>query len=206
MNTQVKQLLEQIEGLSVQTGLDRVFGQWDVYRKSLKLTIKEIEKCDNNLNKFLAEGDMRNFSIEAHSMKGLLSNIGADDISVLALELENASNRADSAFCVSALQPFLKALGEFAGRLMEAFAQEDQNNGPIEIPADLPIIFDKLKTAFDEANYLAMDKEIENLDALMPGGALKEEIEKIKDAVMMMDYDCALEVMRDLLKKQKGGF
>jgi DNA-binding response OmpR family regulator len=39
---------EQIEGLSVQTGLDRVSGKRDIYKKSLMLTIKEIEKCDKN--------------------------------------------------------------------------------------------------------------------------------------------------------------
>jgi HPt (histidine-containing phosphotransfer) domain-containing protein len=196
----------EVEGLSVQAGLERVFGQWDVYIKSLKLSIKEIEKCDINLNKFLAAGEMRNFAVEAHSMKGLLANIGATELSPLALELENAADRKDAGFCASALPPFLKLLRDFGEKLSAVFAEEDQYSGPVEIPPELPSIFDKLKAAFTENNFSEIDKEVENLDALNPTGALKEEVEKIKDAVMMMDYDGALTVMRDLLKSKDGSF
>jgi HPt (histidine-containing phosphotransfer) domain-containing protein len=199
-----QQKIEKIEGLSVQAGLDRVFGQWPVYKKSLKLSIKEVEICDENLNKFLSAGDMRNFAIQAHSMKGLLANIGAFELSALALELENASNRKDTAFCASALNPFLKVLHEFGDRLEEIFPEEEQYRGPIEIPPELPLIFKKLEAALNKADFLAIDKEMESIDALNLANNLKEEIEKIQDAVMMMDYDGALEVIRKLLKQQDG--
>ena len=195
-----KQKIEQIEGLSVQAGLDRVLGRWDVYKRSLKLSVNEIKLCDENLNGFLADGDMRNFSIQAHSMKGLLANIGAFELSGLAFELENAADRADTAFCSSALPAFLEALRGFGKNLEEAFAEEDQSREPIEIPSELPLIFDKLEIAFHEADFSAIDKEMETLDKLNAQSALKEEIERIKDAVMLMDYDGALSIMRGLLK------
>jgi CheY-like chemotaxis protein len=62
--------IEQIEGLSIQIGLERISGQRGVFKKSLKLTIDEIEKCDKNLTEFLASGDMNNFRIEVHGIKG----------------------------------------------------------------------------------------------------------------------------------------
>jgi len=199
-NNTEREKIEEIEGLSPQTGLDRVFGRWDVYKKSLKLSIKEIVKCDENLNEFLASDDMRNFSIEAHSMKGLLANIGASGLSNLALELEDASNRKDTAFCISALPPFLKALRGFGRSLEEVFPKENKNSGPVEIPQELPVIFDKLKIAFSDSDFSAIDKEMENLEKLNTDSALEEELDKIKDAVMMMDYDSALSVMQNLLR------
>jgi len=192
--------IEQIEGLSVQAGLESVKGQWDVYKKSLRLTIKEIQKCDINLNKFLAEGDMRSFCIEAHGMKGMLATIGALTLSPLALELETAADRKDAAFCASAMPPFLEALRGFGFRLAEVFAKEDLNRGPVEIPQGLSVIFEKLKAALNESDFSAIDREMLSLDMLNPERALEDEIEKIKDAVMMMDYNSALEVIENLLK------
>ena len=200
---EIEREIGKIEGLSFQAGLERVYGQWDVYKKSLKLTISEIEKCDINLNKFLEKRDMRNFSIEVHGMKGLLANIGALKLSALALELENAGNREDAAFCGSALPPFLKALKIFGKSLEEVFAKENKNSDPLVIPPELPLVFDKLEAAFKADDFLAIDKVMDNLDALNSGGALNDEIDKIKDAVMMMNYEEALIIMRNLRELAK---
>jgi CheY-like chemotaxis protein len=191
--------IEQIEGLSVQTGLDRVSGRRDVYEKSLKLTIAEIEKCDKNLNNFLEAGDIRNFSIEAHSMKGSLANIGATELSANAHALETAADRGDAAFCTAKLPPFLQALNRLRLSLTQAFAKESENRGPVMIPPALPLVFEELTAAFSRMDFPAIDKGIESLNALNTDGALKEEIERIKDAVLVMDYDGAMEVMRKLL-------
>jgi signal transduction histidine kinase/FixJ family two-component response regulator/HPt (histidine-containing phosphotransfer) domain-containing protein len=190
----------QIKGLSVQTGLDRVSGQWDVYRDSFKLLIKEIEKFNKNLNLFLSSGDMRNFSIEAHSMKGSLANIGVMELSALAKELETASDHGDAAFCAANLTPFLEALQDLGSSIAEAFGAESRNIGPIEIPPELPAIFEKLKNAFEDTDFLAIEKLMRSLNELKPEGALKDEIENINDAVLMMEYDSALEAMQRLSK------
>jgi CheY-like chemotaxis protein len=192
--------IEGIKGLSVQTGLGRVSGQREVYKDSLKLLIKEIEKCDKNLKKFLASGDMGNFTIEAHGMKGSLANIGAMGLSALAKELETASDREDAGFCASNLAPFLDALAVLGSSLAETFREESLNLGPIEIPPELQVIFEKLKRAFKETDFLAIEKLMRNLNELEPEGALKEEINNINDAVLVMDYESALEEMQKLLE------
>jgi PAS domain S-box-containing protein len=194
------QKIGKMEMLSVKTGLERVSGQRDVYERSLELTIKEIEKCKKNSNKFLAAGDMHNFSIEVHGMKGSLANIGAMELSAIAKELEAASDRADSAFCLSNTPPFLQELDNLKSGLEEAFELQNLNKGPLEIPKELPPILARMTTAFEETDYLAINEEINSLDALKPEGALKTEIERIKDAILVMDYEGALGVMQGLLK------
>ena len=198
MHKGFRERIEQIQGLSIQTGLDRVSGQWDVYRDSLKLLIKEIEKCNKNLTSFLSSGDMRNFSIEAHSMKGSLANIGVMELSALAKELEAASDHGDAAFCAANLPPFLEALRDLSSSLTEAFGAESRNLGPIEIPPELPAIFEKLKKAIMDTDFLAIEKLMRKLNEIKTDGALKDEIENINDAVLMMDYDSALETMQRL--------
>jgi len=192
--------IEEIEGLSVSAGLDIVDGQRDVYEKTLKLLIQEIEKSCKNLADFLSIGDIDNFRIEVHGIKGSLANIGAADLSTKALELEIASGRKDIDFCASNLPVFLDGLKRLSLEIRDVFSVISQNGGPIEIPPGLPDIFKRMINAFDETDLTTIDREIENLEALNPGGALKEEIEKIKDRVMMMDYDNAAEIMRKLLR------
>ncbi|MCL2768411.1 MAG: ATP-binding protein, partial [Synergistaceae bacterium] len=114
--------IEAIDGLDFFTGLDRVSGQRDVYEKTLKLMMLEIEKSNKNLIKFLSEEDMGNFGIEVHGIKGTLANIGAMDLSARALDLENASDKWDTAFCISNLPDFLKMLNELYAELDNAFS------------------------------------------------------------------------------------
>ena len=188
--------IELIAGLSAKLGLDRASGQRDVFRKSLQLTMGEIEKCDRNLKKFLETGDMRNFTIEVHSMKGTLANIGVMELSGRARELEKAANNADTAFCAANLPAFLEALRDLNSGLVTAFTEKAQNQEPAELPPELPAICEKLAAALDETDFSAIDEAVKSLDALNTGGTLKEEIEKIKYAVLMMDYDAAVELMR----------
>ena len=195
--TDFRKKIERITGLSVQTGLERISGQIDIYEKALKQMLSEIEKCEKNLNKFFAANDMRNFCIEVHSIKSALANVGAMELSALALELENASDKADSAFCSANLPSFLEGLNHFYTSLREVFA-EKTDNGPIEIPPQLVSIFEKLKDAFEKIDFLAIDDGITSLNDLKLQGALLDEIEKIKDAVINTDFISAVEVMKGI--------
>ena len=195
--------IERIEYLSTQAGMERVSGQKDIYKKSLKLMLNEIEKCDENLKEFLASGDMNNFSIEAHSMKSSLANIGAMELSALALELETASHNKEFSFCASHTLPFLEKLVSLKTALAVAFSDNSQSQTPEaqHLPAELTAIFEKLITAFNKTDFKAIDEGINSLNTLPElagNNALQAEIEKIKDAVLMMDYDGAAEIMQKL--------
>ena len=191
--------IEQIEGLSMSIGLGRVEGDRDLYEKTLKLMIYEIEKSDKNLMEFLSANDMGNFCIEVHGIKGSLANIGAMNLSEKAYDLEMASNKNDIEYCVLNLPALLESLKNLNIKLKEAFLVINQSSGPIRIPPELPPVLKRLIIAFDEIDLMHINEEMEKIDALNPGGALKEEIEHIKDMVMMMNYDEAKECINKLL-------
>ena len=191
--------IEQIEEVSLSTGLFRVSGQRDVYKKILKQMINEIEKCDKNLKEFLAADDMHNFRIEVHSMKGSLANIGAMELATMARELEIASSQEDSAFCALNLPPLLEELSGLSLNLKNAFSVINQSDGSIEIPPELQPIFEKLTYAFGDMDIVTIAGEMERLAMFNLTGALKEEIEQIKDAVLIMDYDKAAEIIQRLM-------
>jgi CheY-like chemotaxis protein/HPt (histidine-containing phosphotransfer) domain-containing protein len=190
--------IEQISELSVKTGLERVSGQRTLYEKTLKLMIKEIEKCAEKLSGFLSSGDIHNFTIEVHSMKGSLANIGAMELSERAYKLEKAADRAEVDYCAMNLPEFLYELKYFGLALSQAFYTIVQPNEPFDIPPELPALFEKLKAAFAQTDFIAIDENMDILDEINAKGALKEELDKIKDAVLTMDYDAAVEVMSSL--------
>ncbi|MDR2541843.1 MAG: transporter substrate-binding domain-containing protein [Treponema sp.] len=203
IKTALWEQIKQIEGLSVETGLERVYGQLDLFEKLLRLTIKEIIKCDNNLREFLAAGDMHNFSIEVHSMKGSLSNIGVIELSELAYKMETAADNKDAAFCAAQMPVFLKELDKLKQSLVKAFADNtsslEQPEVTPELQAKTAAIFDKLKNAFKETDLILIDEAIIDLDTLNLSGSLYEEVEKIKDAVTVMDYEEAMVIMAKCL-------
>ncbi|MDR0290401.1 MAG: response regulator [Treponema sp.] len=193
--------VEEIEGLSVKIGLDRVSGQKDVFEKSLQLTLKEFEKCETSLKAFLESGDLHNFSIEVHGLKGSLANIGIMELSARAYELETAADKGDAAFCAEHLPPLMESLRRVKNGLEAAFgglAAARRQEGPIDIPPELPPIFRKLSAAFADYDFLAIEEGIKSLDALSPSDALRDELDKIKEAVIVADYETALQVMEGL--------
>jgi len=198
-DTEFWNTIAQIEELSLLEGLNRVNGQWDVYEQILRLMVQESSKSIKKLNEFLSANDMNNFCIEVHGLKGALANIGVIDLSTKAFELETASSKQDSDFCRDNLPALLDGIIDLNSKLSEAFSIISQSGDLIEIPPELPLIFQRMKEAFSEIDIVWIDEEVENLDALKLNGTIKNQVEQIKDMVLMMDYDGAIEHMQILL-------
>jgi len=198
-NTVFWKKIEEIEGLSLQIGLNHVSGQKENYEKSLKLIMKEIDKNDNTLVSLLESGDMHGFSTMIHGMKGTLAFIGTEELSAKARNLEKAANLEDKDFCALNLPVFLEGINKLKNSLTEAFKLKPAPQGPSEKPPELALILQKLTIAFNETDFSAIDDGIKSLDALKLGGELYEEIEKIKDAVLVMEYETALEIIGNMV-------
>ena len=87
--------------------------------------------------------------------------------------------------------------------ISKAFAEKIRNSSPVIIPPEMSPLLEKLTEAIGKTDFAAIYAGIENLYALNPQGALREEIGKIKNAVQIMDYDEAEKVMRILKSSLK---
>ena len=201
--------IERIKSFPIATALNRVYGRRDLLKDVLRLLIKELKKSEKNLDVFLDANDMRKFMIDVHGIKGSLANIGAMELAAEANALESASGRGDAGFCASYYPPFKKKIRRLRSELKAAFADAAPKDTPADaplqpdIPLDLKQAFDRLLDAIDAMDIMLIEREMENIDDLSPGGALIGEIEDIKDMVMMMDYDAASERIRGFLAQEK---
>ena len=189
----------QIKGLSVSKGLERIRGQRPVYEKMLRLLAQENEKSIRSLREYLSANDMENFRIEVHGLKGALENIGAQELSRMAYALEKASASRDAGFCEKNVPALIDRLVILNSEINEAFSLIAQDGGKIEIPPELPEIFGRLMEAFGETDLVRMDEEMENINALDMNGALREEIERVREAMLMMDYEKAAGCIQKIL-------
>ena len=102
-------------------------------------------------------------------------------------------------FCTSNLQPFLDELHDLRNELTELFSAADQNAGSFFIPAECSVILFKMKGYINEKKYEEINKELNKLECLDLNGPLKDEIEEIRDAIIVMDYDSVMEKIKKLL-------
>jgi CheY-like chemotaxis protein len=190
-----------IEGLYTDVGLDRVSGQHEIYKSSLKLMLTEIEKCRSKLGKHLENGDMYGFEVLVHGMKGSLANIGAMELSERALVLEKASENPDTGwqYCKENIAGFLDELTILQDSLKKAFATKNNANEKAEAPEGLKDVFAKLKEIFAQSDYDKIDETLEQLDALSLTGIYAEEVKHLKEMVSMMDFEGAVHIMDELI-------
>ena len=201
MDNELWEQLEMINGLSVKLGLERVSGQTEVYEKTLRLLIKEIEKCERNLKEFMGTEDMKNFGIEVHSMKSSLANLGVMELSAAARELELASGRGDKEYCANNLEKFLERLNELRSRLAAAFSagKGEEKTGSGEIPEGLRDVLRRMSEACESVEFEEVNNELQNLETFRVNGDLGDRVEEIKDAVMVMEYDSAVGMIKKLI-------
>ncbi|MDX1738043.1 MAG: response regulator, partial [Alphaproteobacteria bacterium] len=77
-----------IAGLDTAGALNRLGGKETIYKKALIGFNDSTEKSTDLLNDLYEKGDMKNLSIEVHTLKGLAATVGANDLHTHLKELE----------------------------------------------------------------------------------------------------------------------
>ena len=218
--------IAKIGGLDSAEGLKMIGGGYDAYKSALRLVIPEIEKCEQALLNCVAEEDSAIFRAESHRIKGALASVGAAELSGLAGKLENASARNDIRACKTGLPVFLTLLNGLKADLEEAFSlagphgwQPENTDGPPaypggiqefpggiqEFPGGMRELLSRLSESISAVDFLQIDKCVRELDRLHVRGPLCEPVERLKDLILIMEYDGAAALIRDLIEMAERG-
>jgi len=193
------EILSGINGLQVDIGLDLASGQEKVYISTLEISLNEIEKSIIRLNGYSLDKDLNDFRIEVHGLKGSLSCIGGTELAGKARNLENAATRDDIDFCEENRSQFVENLASFASELKNAFEALRKNQN-FEIPDELKLVLTRMAEAMESTDFSALYEEIDLLDGMEFSEALNDEIENLKSAVLIMDYDTGGRIITRLMK------
>jgi HAMP domain-containing protein/HPt (histidine-containing phosphotransfer) domain-containing protein len=109
--------LQEIDGLYVGFALAGMGGLYDTYEKTVNLTARLLPEAVKKMDKHISEGNIKNFTVEVHGIKGVLRSIGATKLGGDASDLEHAGLEEDEAFCENNYPTFRESLTEFARQL-----------------------------------------------------------------------------------------
>ncbi|MGL6195245.1 MAG: ATP-binding protein [Thermoguttaceae bacterium] len=99
-----------VQGLDAESGLERNGGNCETYVSSLRMFNRNISKYCEQLLGNLASCDMPAYQVEVHGVKGVLKNIGCDELAKIAAELENAAGKLDVEYCKKFTNDFISRI------------------------------------------------------------------------------------------------
>jgi CheY-like chemotaxis protein len=196
--------VDRISEINTKIGLSRVSNIKNTYRSMLSMfTEKLLSRC-GGMTEAMESEDMKMFLIHAHTMKTLLSTIGARQLSEYAAELENASIINDRHLCIQLFPSFKEKLLLLHGQLSKLFVgtKEDSKKEPGN-RQELP---ENIKNALAASQNFDSDTAqeiIKNLLRFDFGAGINSMLEKTSTAFDDYNYEKAIEILEGLAKEMQ---
>jgi signal transduction histidine kinase/CheY-like chemotaxis protein len=196
----------EIEGIDIKKGIalirgsiPRYFTILEVFKEDALVKIKELKKC-------VETGDIHVYTIHVHALKSAAANIGANDLSEAAKDLEMAGKRGDLDFINAHTTPFFESLELLLKNISGALSAYKSRNGEGEkIPVEakeLETKFAELKTALETFDVSTMNRIINDLLRLGLPESLSAVVQNISRNILMAEYEEALAQIESMGKQQ----
>ncbi|HEV2715987.1 MAG TPA: Hpt domain-containing protein, partial [Terriglobales bacterium] len=117
--------LPEIFGLDVHAGLRHAGGKISFYSQLLLRFARDFGEFARNVESMLAAGQWEDAAREAHTLKGLVGSLGANEIQPLAAALENAARAHDIAAARTKLASTVGCLAPLVSALRVHFGLEN---------------------------------------------------------------------------------
>ncbi|MES2088356.1 MAG: response regulator, partial [Pseudomonadota bacterium] len=129
-------------GLNTEQALARLSGDADLYARTLQGFMQHVDGIMVPLQRAIEASDCTTLDREAHTLRGLLATVGANDLAQLAGCLESAAKARDAVGVVAAAAPFVHALEMLADALRPQMPSLQQAAGgasgdPVTVPGEL---------------------------------------------------------------------
>ncbi|MFA6138066.1 MAG: response regulator [Sulfurimonas sp.] len=192
----------QIEGMDIKSALGRVAGNEKLLRKLLVRFLETQSDVIVRINRAIQNNDIQTAMREAHTIKGLAGNIGADLLFKHAQELERVLKDGESDTINSCLELTKNELSKIMQRISVAIGEPMQI---ITAPSDIDMEaltdalkkLDKLLKELDAEAATAEEELFDSLVALGHGVSIK----KIKKAIDKFEFEDARELLAQILSK-----
>lgn len=177
-------LPDKIEGLDLAEAL-RLLGSKTLFRNVLKEFFCTIDKKSASIDQHLAEGKIHDYTIEVHALKSSSRQIGAEDVSMLAAELEKAGNEDNRSFITEKTPLLLEKYRKFKAILAPIFPEccsEKEKHSAY--PDKTAALLENLKKAIENFDTLEIDEGVNNIaefDYPEEQSRLLEELETVAE-------------------------
>jgi HPt (histidine-containing phosphotransfer) domain-containing protein len=185
-------MLKEIEGINFRAGLLNAGENPNVYRDIL------IEFCRDGKLKIpqilgsLENGDIKNYTILVHALKGTCRTTGALQTAHLAAKLESAARKGDTAFMLDNTAPFIENLDTLLHNIQQALLLEQHDT--VHESIDIRVFeFDVLKKALQDMDIQTVNFLLQKYASMHLNREQKELIAEIERCITAFEYEEAIE-------------
>ena len=193
-----------IEGLDVNIGIAATGGTVGYYLETLSTFCEDGIERINKIKKCLATGNLPLYTTYLHALKSAAANMGANRLSEMAKNLEEAGKLEDLAYIEKHTGEFVYTLESLILRIREALSAHGLNSDDEKEPVDvkkLKAALLTLKKAFDNMDLVVMNRAVDDLIRLPKTEETAATVSGISNNILMAEYDEAAELIDSLLKE-----
>lgn len=179
--------LPQIEGLNVAEGVKNS-GSLELFTSLLGDFYKLIDMKSTKIEKCLADGMIRDYTIEVHALKNTARMIGALELSDLFYKMEQCGN-AEDVETIQRENPAIMELYRSYKPILEPYGKANEQDKR-EVPKDeIAAALDKLNTAMDSFDLDGADAALAQLEEYK----LPPELSPLMEQLRALVADVAME-------------
>ena len=179
--------LPQIEGLNVAEGVKNS-GSLELFTSLLGDFYKLIDMKSTKIEKCLADGMIRDYTIEVHALKNTARMIGALELSDLFYKMEQCGN-AEDVETIQRENPAIMELYRSYKPILEPYGKANEQDKK-EVPKDeIAAALDKLNTAMDSFDLDGADAALAQLEEYK----LPSELAPLMEQLRALVADVAME-------------
>ena len=168
-------------------------GGVDVLENVIKDFLVSLDNKADAIEKYLAEGDVRNYTVLVHALKSSARLIGANELSKMAEELENYGNEGN----IGALKRLSPALLEkYRGYKVKLGAAVEEDDDKPEISdEDLERAYKEMKEVLEVYDFDTADSIFDIVSQHKVSPSSKEKYAKVKELMAAVDRDALLQLL-----------
>ncbi len=186
--------LPEIKQLNVNEALG-LLGSEELFWSVLKEYYCSISKKSFLIEQFYHNEHWKDYTIEVHSLKSTSRQIGADELSALAAELERAGHDGDIGLIYEKTETMLAKYRAYKEILKPYFPEcELAEAKKVAEPAEILHMLDDLRAALDDFDTLAIDDAIEKMSGYKFDNEYNKLFQQLKDAAEEGDFDACCDI------------
>ena len=194
-----------VSGLDTRKGLVLTGGSLERYLETLNVFCCDGREKIQQLKTCLEAGNIPLYTILVHALKSACANIGAEELSAAAGDLEAAGKRSDMCFIEEYNHRLFAVLEVLLSNIHDAVAAHREKT---EVSPDAELLktrLTELKHALETLDARVMNEVAEHLLRLSLPAETASVVQSISRNILMSDYDKALALTESLLEESPDG-
>lgn len=184
------------EGIYLEVGLPYFGGNIKAYKATMESILKDCKKKILLIEKHFLAGDLKNYAIEAHSVKSVSASIGATTFSDLAKDNELKAKAEDREYIEANGAYFITKYKEFINSIEQILAEERQHEAEKELKQNAKT--EELETLPTEDDNKTTSHVISEEELARQKAAIRIKLDRAIEAIEDFESDLALEILQSL--------